>query len=1302
MDAATSQESSGGTASRGWRLSKLLVSIAVLLFALGALTAGVRYMTAADFHKERAFRVLNEVGEQLGDFQRTMSAVWRSMPVGFKTQKLEFSAEGGCAQGNKASDQDQYCRLRNRIVGDLVPDYVHRDAGAGDDVCNGPQTVEGGSWRAKGFLLSGDKFDVFGCSVPTNQKDKPRDSFVLRGNLEKLAESRITQDFFDEVLLTLADGRVLASIPRSADLRNPNQVALHKRVPSRLGIRNARAILAALSGSTVVPDPPKACEGDEKACAGEGEKKKSGAMLSIGQPLAGEQIISGERYQVYVGLGRSELPIHVEGTKQEIFYLIGLRKHDTRADVSGAVGPNGKFFLTLLFIIALLLWPLADLRSKGADEPVSWLEAAAGILSLLLLPATFAVGIVWMWSHQSLTAWVDAAARKYADQVENTLHDELTADLRILRSFRALPVEAQQAAIQQKSPGLSCPEGMLIRDGVPARGGMPAEESFCQLRSEAVSADRQWSPLASIYLTAGEKQAGFRYSAFDVPMTRPGMAYRDREYFRLLASDQGWRLHEDAVETTDERFSAQRIFSWGDGSRMLQVAIPRDCATSSDQSGFCGIVSGGSRVHSLSQSVAPLMLRFAVIDRATGRVIFHSDDRRSLAENFFVETEQNTDLRALSESDLATDRFFSGRYMSEDHRFYYRRFEHVPWAVVVFYPSASVGNMTWNAALTALALFLPMPFLAVVIVIVLLASTRNRERPGVKRAIGLLLRGRQPRTLLVLLPLCIAALGSAFWVVYEFKSGGVSRLTWWMLAFILANVAVLPLLVRRRWYVEALMLSLVVVSAAPAAWIALNYQDLQIRGMVRDGLVAAAVEVENRYLNMAADLRRWVFDRGTRTNDFAPAWDLSHSLPVPGFDRRLKSKWQIDLFGRPPLQGWQQGGLDPWRRAAWESASKTLAQQRRIELLRLDDRKCAHTNESDQCSFTTADGNDFSIAFSYEAGAAAQIAASGRDKDSLRPMLAMAMNLLVTAVGLFVLWRLAAFVIRFIRCEASSTCVPAEDGSSCSFRRWALGRTNAPGSPFRIDLLDPAAESRLQHFAVTGGDHIIDNLDAVLTDPVRRLQALTTIEKILADKTAQLEINCHRSPFLRLHHPEHYPDSERGQPIPAEEVARWDHALGAMERRPESAGRLPANAGPADCHRMWRRLTRSERLMLFHLASGHLPNPRNAEIIRALVERQLVKADPWHVVADEGFRRFVLTAQTRRELAEWQRQSSEKRGPQSWKKWLVALFVLALVAVVWLTGEQFKLLHGAVAGAVAFLGLIGQAMSFVRAGGAAK
>ena len=110
---------------------------------------------------------------------------------------------------------------------------------------------------------------------------------------------------------------------------------------------------------------------------------------------------------------------------------------------------------------------------------------------------------------------------------------------------------------------------------------------------------------------------------------------------------------------------------------------------------------------SLASPVLPKNLQFAVVDRA-GRVLFHSDPTRTLAENIFQESENNPTLRSLVAS---RDRgAFTGRYLGRAHRFYVApldlpKFENTRWSLLVFQPSAVGETANLGTLILAASMF---------------------------------------------------------------------------------------------------------------------------------------------------------------------------------------------------------------------------------------------------------------------------------------------------------------------------------------------------------------------------------------------------------------------------------------------------------------------------------------------------------------------------------------------------------------------------------------------------------------------
>lgn len=1302
------------TQPRRLPLAQLLFAVAGVALLVVCGTYALRFISATAFQKERAFRVLEEIGSQLDNLQRTLSNQLRLMPVELfgKQCAQEFA---GAAQASDTCKRyrDNYQR-RLALQGPKVG-IARVDKELFTRAC-GQESRYGLRFRAR---EPGVPFTAFACAIdPQPGEQGQLLTIAFQGSIAETLEGFVSQNFFDEVLVALGDGTVIATVPRRLEARSM-QVQLHSAKVRRLGVANVASMLRQQSQA-----------GAEK------EKSEQRPASLPAHPEVVLAKIADENYRIFIRAIQPRYGTYVDqddgkpALRQERLFLLGLKREALRAELGTSLEPGGRFLLTVVTLLAFLVWPLANLRSKSPDDPIMWTEAIACLAAVVLIPAVLAIATVWVWSYQGLLAWVDAGASRYARSVATTLNKELQEGTRLLQQYRSLYRDATPTPEGLQIPIRSREGGGFAYGRLASCSKQPERTCVIDVTSKEAGEWRGWTTFSSVFATDSRGvREGNRYTVYDPPLVRSDANYDNREYFRALQKGVGWAA-KDTATGKEDTFVAQRLFGGTDGARVLQIAVPRsegpNCKT-----GFCGIVTGAATFHSLAAAVSPPLLNFAVIDRNSGVVLFHSNDSRSLAENFFVETERNPQLLALTE--VGQSGFFTGHYVGAGHRFFHLPMNDMPWSVVVFYSLKEVGDLSWHAVFTALAAY------AGALLVVLALSgfavwlwAKRQHQNMLSIAAGFWMRVGSScsyaRWALALFGIALSLV-----TVYEIWADGpvstITRIMWVVLA--LATVAVL-LQHRFQMHSACIALWLLLLSGVPAGWMALGYHDVQVQGLLRDGLLGAAGDIQRRSAVIAGDLHRWLSSGENRDEEFPPPWQLtrpSKVMPVPGYalgscDGTAKtgplSVWMMCVFGEPPLATLiTRRELDFWRRETWDASVQAQSQQRRIRLLgRMNGWNPVCPPMVEACSFRTSEGEAFTI---QAMAVADDTRIAHQDDDRHFDGIAAGLSSVSAVwVAMLITWMLSAFISR----RLLGTNLLDHARGATSFRHGVLfytrrmpaeeveqlvhsfrpGVTAQPPPVTRVNVATKALYTELAPERLLEGPVLLTNLDIALVDAERRRHILEALERLAENPRVQLLILCRRSPIEQLYHPERYPEAGPQHVLTLDESLRWDNVLQKFEctdLENMDAPRTHPHLAEVDHHRIWKLCTRSERLLLYQLARGRLANPRNTAVIYALMARGLLKLDPWPKIADEGFENFVRTAETTAELAQWQQDAAHGTGRRVRSTILTILLVVLLLVVVWFSwsaGDKLKVFYAVVAGAVAFLGQIGQALNFVRTG----
>jgi hypothetical protein len=1350
MDATTDKADVHMGSTRGQRIGQLLMIVVAAAVLAAALYYAMSIIRSTTFSTDRGFRVLDESIGQFENLQDSMASLLKLVPSIPECEGLPARRRSSCIKSSYQSRLDvPELKLEDRL------DEKAYSACAQS--------------RREEFLLRLDEprvgFTIFPCSV---SDEEPGSKYVLRGSFARSLERFNSQSFFDESIFTLANGAVLAELTRfSIDGNDATDTNLQEPHRATLMVTDASYLLQRAAAETA-----KAGQLQKAKSAGEADRNVPA------HPVVFSETIAGQKYRVFVVAFRPAYPVYASANANEAaqraenVYLIGLKREKLAAALAYALWPNGTFAITIAALLAMLLWPLATLRLSAPQDPISRGEALAVMTALLLIPALLTIAVVWAWSHRTLHAWADEGAASYAHEVEQHLVSDLQTSTGLLDEYRQ---RIYTNVTQCAAAGAECLSGALL----PLRpnAGASVEDPWLRVApspdpnsppdccgiyylwmpaSRAQDRLASWSPLrTALALDETGEKIGPRLSAFGAVPQKRSLNLADRSYFEALKSGNAWHVSKAASWRRPPEFGfvAQRLFSRADAARTLQVAVPRCPPTDV----FCGIVTGDSRVHALTAKIDPPLLRFAVIDRDSGTVLFHSDDSRSLAENFFTETEHDADLHAALRLNNAAH--FRGRYLGDPHRFYLLPMSGVSWSIVVFYSTKTLGDLPLQAGVAALTAFAGIALLLLGVFGVLLFSQSSAAR----RALAFLWPQWRFRQIYMRLgwSLIAAALVTTL-VAFAFlrTKHGVAALsvaiilpiatTWlWnrqMQQSVAKEAAAMSLRAYERAYIRCMVGVLFFISVLPAAWLALEFHDAQVHGLLREAMQRASTDVERRHGLIAHDLQRWVPNAKARMSRYPDPWTLTE-FSVPGYAFN-NGRWTATVFRTMP---WARidgpAPVGPWRQLAWRAAAQSSEQLRRIGLLdptaamRID--RCGETVNGECYRTTAADGHPVTITMPLVVEGNGRRAANER----------VTVPLLLAGAGVFVvsLWLAALVARRFfgVGLPFSGRYLPVlsiEDHSLGSVlmyrpRSDTLRPQRLAPEVLRATLEQVAHDRRIdlstlpltRTIATEPGNYLLLNLDIALLDRERRQFVLSQLESMLARVEVGLYITCEKPPAQWLYRADTYPEARAEQRLQLQEELQWDNVFArltlinlrrgvqAMDRRTSVAPALhdarvtleelyerhPHDLTDKDrddylavhadmhYHRAWKLCSRDERLLLHQLATGRFANPANHHVTERLLRAGLVALAPWPRLTDAGFGRFVRTAETRRDFTEWQREASQSAW-RSVKTPLLIVLVILVGWLIWTAGDYVQAFSAILVAAVALLGQFGQVVNLVR------
>ncbi|MDT4968560.1 MAG: hypothetical protein QOJ64_3297, partial [Acidobacteriota bacterium] len=356
--------------------------------------------------------------------------------------------------------------------------------------------------------------------------------------------------------------------------------------------------------------------------------------------------------------------------------------------------------LTVLgFITAMvaLSWPFIKLASLGPKDRLRRRDAFFLVLSTLIVTALLTFFLLYGSHYSAIEAGLDVRMKTFGGHIRRNFEEEVKAALNELDE------------LNRKPELISAFESLKILNPVGGKSGGKRRDDERQDRPQYSEQDKEQA--ARDFAENKEKK-----NILDGPLNdvEPYPYFRSAFWVDPKGEQRiKWTVRKDVTRlvkvaerpyfTNIQRgylqklgpheFVLQPLLSKTTGSNEVVISkavYPLDrrpwwnligSVTPGDSPPEKWVSAIDARFLSLMEPVIPAGFGFAIIDN-NGTVLFHSDEKQHLGENFFEECDNNRALRSAVVG--RADDLISTQYLGKGHRIYVEPLGNSSWTLVVF------------------------------------------------------------------------------------------------------------------------------------------------------------------------------------------------------------------------------------------------------------------------------------------------------------------------------------------------------------------------------------------------------------------------------------------------------------------------------------------------------------------------------------------------------------------------------------------------------------------------------------------
>ncbi|MDX1537672.1 hypothetical protein [Arsukibacterium sp.] len=419
-------------------------------------------------------------------------------------------------------------------------------------------------------------------------------------------------------------------------------------------------------------------------------------------------------YPMRLAAGLVAVNSMAEDQSVQQLYLVGLLPRQQLAEQGSGYWNIPLLFATLVSLI--FVWSVLRMYLQPKNQSVNRLYAS---FCYLIAYGFFAVLLALIFSYLTVSVW-QQSRQQQAEQYITQLRAGLTADIKAvfseLQQYGAYYQRHWQGAapyaellqpvrqlqkVNYRQLLTDCTSTELIFDFYPQSMQVAADPP-CSLRSY-YRRDATLTPgrLLSVTLldAAGRSSLpSVYYLENNAALKIYDLSHRD--YFKRVRQGNGWQL--DLAGQQFNNVYIQRLLNINNGTRGTTIAMPLMAEPDADSYADAGFVLVADVVlPSVSLAPPPAHgLQFMVVERRSGKVLYHNDNSRTFVENiYYIGSENNLLSQTIKSGEPTGDGIkagLAGFYHGQPGNFILSGTPVDEWALVLFYPQDHVDAIMSN------------------------------------------------------------------------------------------------------------------------------------------------------------------------------------------------------------------------------------------------------------------------------------------------------------------------------------------------------------------------------------------------------------------------------------------------------------------------------------------------------------------------------------------------------------------------------------------------------------------------------